>query len=182
MTRSHQHKNVLFPESKNVPIHEIGHYKRKYITKEKILDLASEEFESSGDGLTFRNIISRCSVSKAKAQLCLKNFNRKGTLFTAKYLRSQGIFLISDTKPQQYFSMRDKSRILEHLKKREGNIPVESTGVSLLIPTLLSQSKSSLLSTIKYQTEKAQSFLADLLLLPFMPPYIHKSQLLIVYI
>jgi hypothetical protein len=178
MTCSHQHRNVLFLNSKNVPIHEIGHYKRKYITEEKIQGLAFEIFTSSGNGLTFKNIMSRFSVGKAKAQLCLKNFSRKGTLFTANYLRRQGIFFISNTKPQQYFSMRDRSHILENLKRRKGNIPVEPTGVHQSTPSLLSQSKSSLPYTIKYQTEKAHSFLEVLMLLPFTPPYIHKVQLL----
>ena len=74
--------------------------------------------------------------------------------------------------------MEDKPCILENLKRKK-NIPVEPTGVDLSTASLVSQLNSPVSNAIKYQTEKAQSFLEVLLFLPFTPPYIHKLQLLL---
>lgn len=169
-------KNVLHQAYENVP--EVGHSKRKYITKEEIQDLAREKRKLSGYGITVEDVIRRFSITKAQAQLCLKNFRRKGVLFTARHLIDQGIDLISSTKPQQYFSMQDKPCILENLKRKK-NIPVEPTGVNLSTANLVSLLRSPTSNAIKYQTEKAQSFLEVLLFLPFAPPFMHKLQLLL---
>jgi hypothetical protein len=171
-------KNVLHQAYENVPIPEVGHSKRKYTTKGEIQYLAREKSKSSGYGITVEDVIRRFSVKKKQAQLCLKNFRRKGVLFTARHLIDQGIDLISSTKPQQYFSMQDKPCILENLKGKK-NIPVEPTGVNLSTANHLSQLNSLLSNAVKSQTEKAQSFLDVLQFLPFTPPCIHKLQLLL---
>jgi hypothetical protein len=115
----------------------------------------------------------------------LKHFHARGILFTAEDLINQGIDLIQNTNPQQYFPTCIKADIIEGFKNRK-NVPVEPTGVNLskgsLNPHYSSSSSPSssrhpLPDNLEHQ--KAQSFLDVLAHLPFAPLYIHKLLLML---
>ena len=105
-------------------------------------------------------------------------------IFTAGDLNSQGIFLIENTNPQQYFPACLKADIVENLKKRSNNVLVEPTGSNLLgsnpIGSTLTRSNlpnhGNALSNV-FEHQKAQSFLDVLIHLPFTQLHIHKPQL-----
>jgi hypothetical protein len=166
--------------NRNVLSRKVGHdiKTRNYTTKKTIEDLAEQKYRACGKGIKFEDLKRRFSVNKPQAQQCLKHFHEVGVLFTAQDLTSQGIDLISNTNPQQYFRMSIKPYILQNLKWRK-NVLVEPTGVNLSTANLVSQLNSPLSNAVKNQTEKAQSILEVLLLLPFTPPFMHKLQLLL---
>jgi hypothetical protein len=91
-----------------------------------------------------------------------------GVLFTAGDLNSQGIYLLQNTNPQQYFPSCIKADILENLKKRI-NVQVQ--------PTVSNHSNCGdpLSNILGYQKER--SFLDVLIHLPFTQLHIHKPQL-----
>jgi len=155
-----------------------------------IEELAIEKYKSGGKGIIFKNVQSRFSIRKEKAQRSLKHFHGNGTLFTARDLDCQGISL-QNTNPQQYFPSSIKSDIIEDLKRRSANVLVEPTGSnfigsnfigsnligSTLMVSNLSNHDNALSNALGYQ--KAQSFLDVLINLPFTPLLIHKLQLML---
>jgi hypothetical protein len=173
-------KNVLLQLYENALVDELERSTlRAYISKEKIEEIAIEKYRSNGKGITFKDVITKFSIEKPRAQRSLKHFHATGVLFTAEDLICQGIDLVGNKNPQQYFPTNIKAEILDNLRKRK-TVPVEATGVSLpkggLLPSSSNTySKHPLCNTLEYQ--KAQSFLDVLMLLPFAPPYIHKLQL-----
>ena len=114
----------------NVLVGELGHgiFRRSYISEKKIKDIATEKYRSSGDGITFKDLITRLSSKKPQAQRSLKHFHERDVLFTAEDLISQGLDLIHNTSPQQYFPTCIRADIIEGLKKRK-NVRVQPTGV-----------------------------------------------------
>ncbi|MBV9176310.1 MAG: hypothetical protein JO297_04675, partial [Nitrososphaeraceae archaeon] len=104
----------------------------------------------------------------------MRHFHAKGILFTAEDVINQGIYLIENTSPQQYFPACIKADIIQDLKNRK-SVLVEPTGVNLSKNSHCSSSKHSLSNILEYQ--KVQSFLEVLTQLPFAAPYIHKLQL-----
>lgn len=162
----------------NVPLHRgnnvlvskalRGRSCRLYVTKDKIEDIAIQNYRSRGDGITFHDLERNILLNKSKAQRRLKHFHIRGILFTAEDLINQGIYLIQNTNPQQYFPVCIKAEIIGNLKKRE-NVLVEPTGVT--------SSKHPLSNALEAQ--KAQNFLEVLVSLrrPFAPIGIHKLQL-----
>jgi hypothetical protein len=91
-------------------------------------------------------------------------------LFTFRDLTRQGIRLLENKRPQQYFPSCMKAEIIENLKKRKivhNNLEFQP------LTTSFSSRNSNLL-----QNRRAQSFLDVLLLLPFTLIYIHKLQLI----
>jgi hypothetical protein len=139
-------------------------------------------------GIIFKDVQSRFSIGKAKAQRSLKHSHGNGTLFTARDLDCQGISL-QNTNPQQYFPSSIKADIIEDLKRRSANVLVQPTGSNLIRSNLirsnlirstltasnLSNHGNALSNVLEHQ--KAQSFLEVLILLPFAPLHIHKLQL-----
>lgn len=164
-------KNVPVQIGRNVLVGKIGRsiVHRRCITEEKIKEIAIEKYKSTGKGITIQDVIERFALKKQQAQRSLKHFHAKGIIFTAEDLINQGIYLIQNTNPQQYFAVCVKADILEDIKKRK-NVLVRPTGVSLQKGTLIS-------NQLEYQ--RAQSFLDVLVLLPFAPLYIHKLQLMV---
>lgn len=114
-------KNVLLQMNENVPIDELvqSTHLRGYILKKRIEDLAIEKYRSTGNGITFQDLRREFLIKKSKAQRSLKHFHAKGVLFTGKDLISQGIDLIRNKNPQQYFPSCIKPKTLEDLKKRK---------------------------------------------------------------
>jgi hypothetical protein len=142
---------------------------RKYIQQEQIEETAIQKYRSNGNGITFRDIMTEFSISKkSNAQRMLKFSHAKDILFTGNDLISEGIGLLTNTNPQQYFPSTIKAEIVENLSKRK-NVLVNPTGV---IP-----SKHPLSNTLEAQ--KAQNFLDILVQLHFAPTYIHKLLLML---
>jgi hypothetical protein len=65
---------------------------------------------------------------KSKAQRMLKFSHAKNILFTGNDLMSEGIGILANTNPQQYFPSSIKAHIVENLSKRK-NVLVDPTGV-----------------------------------------------------
>lgn len=118
----------------------------------------------------------RFSFKKTKGQRSLKYFHDGHVLFTAGDLNSQGIYLIQNTNPQQYFPASIKADILENLKKR-WSVHVGPTGSNLSNLYNLSNCGDPLSNALEYH--KAQTFLDVLIHLPFAPLHIHKLQLML---
>jgi hypothetical protein len=158
-------KNVPVQIDENVPVSELGHgvLARSYTSEQKIKDIAIEKYRSGGNGITFQDVIERFSVKKSQAQRSLKHFHARGILFTAEDLISQGIDLVENKSPQQYFPTCIKADIIENLKKRK-NVLVDPTEVT---------SSNAPLSNVLAQ-QKSQNILDLLTNLPFAPLCIHK--------
>jgi hypothetical protein len=142
---------------------------RKYVKQEQIEETAIQKYRSNGHGITFRDIMTEFSISKkSNAQRMLKFSHAKNILFTGNDLMSEGIVLLTNTNPQQYFPSSVKAQIIENLSKRK-NVLVNPTGVC--------PSKHHLSNALEAQ--KAQNFLDILVRLPFAPKYIHKLLLIL---
>jgi hypothetical protein len=161
-------KNVLPQWDENVPITEpvqVG-CSRKLITKRIVKPLAIEKYRANGEGITIEDIIAKCGVKKSKAQRSLKYFYSINVLFTANDLIREGIHLLQNKNPQQYFPACMKAEILENLKKRK-SVPVQPTGVNLPKDSIYPLSNA-----IEHQ--KAHNFLEVLVALAHAPAYIHR--------
>jgi hypothetical protein len=138
---------------------------RKYIVKDNVEKIATEKYRENGLGITFQDIEREFSVNKGKAQRTLKYFHERDVLFTANDLVSDGLNILENKSPQQYFPTCIKAEIIEGLSKRK-NVLVNLTEVH--------PSKASLSSL---EAQKAQNLLDILSLLGHSPLYIHKLQL-----
>ena len=85
-------------------------------------------------------------------------------------MTNQGIHLLKNKNPQQYFPSCIKAEIIENLKKRK---TVHNNQEFRPLSTSFSFANSNVL-----QDKKAQIFLDVLLLIPHTPVYIHKLQLI----
>ena len=92
---------------------------RKYNTKENVENVAIHKYRENGLGITFEDIERGFSVNKAKAQRRLKYFHDRKVLFTANDLKSEGISILQNKNPQQYFPTCIKAEIIEDLSKRK---------------------------------------------------------------
>jgi hypothetical protein len=165
-------KNVLPQRDESVPVAEpvqVGCC-GKQITKEMMEVLAIEKYRANGKGITINDITAKYSVKKSKAQRSLKYFHSIDVLFTAQDLILEGISLLHNKNPQEYFATCMKAEILENLKK-EKSVPVDATGVNLPKDSLY-----SLFNSIEHQ--KTNAFLEVLVALAYAPPYIHKLVLM----
>jgi hypothetical protein len=180
-------KNVLLDSDPSVLDPQVAHVPIgcSRITRKTIEDLAIETYRSCGKGITIKEVQEKFSFKKTRAQRSLKHFHIRQVIFTAGDLNSQGIFLIENTNPQQYFPACLKADIVENLKKRTNNVLVQPTGSNLIGSTLTGSNLSNhgnalsnaLSNALGYQ--KAQSFLDVLITLPFTPLLIHKLQLMV---
>ena len=144
----------------------------------RLNEIATEKYKSSGYGITFEDLTTRFRIKRPQAQRSLKHFHARGILFTAVDLINQGINLIQNTNPQQYFPTCIKADIIEGFKKRK-NVQVQPTGVNLSKGSLNPSSSSRHPLSDNLEHQKAQSFLDVLAHLPFAPLYIHKLQLML---
>jgi hypothetical protein len=111
-------KNVLPQRDESVPVAEpvqVGCC-GKQITKEMMEVLAIEKYRANGKGITINDITSKYSVKKSKAQRSLKYFHSRDVLFTAQDLVREGIHLLQNKNPQEYFAACMKAEILESQK------------------------------------------------------------------
>lgn len=169
-----QAKNVRLTLSENVPLDQLVSklLPRHYIKSDKIKDLA---VESGSKGITYVDVMREFQENKRKSQRTLKYLRSKKILFTVQDLICKGIELppkIGNRKPQRYYAASIKADIIENMK----NVPVQPTGVNLWGNIILPHDQLKPLSNT-LQNHKAQSFLEGLLLLPYVPLYMHKLQL-----
>jgi hypothetical protein len=143
---------------------------KRNVLKAGIERIAIEKFRSSGFGITYPDVQREYPIMKKHAQRSLKYLHGRGVLFTASDLTNQGIHLLENKNPQQYFPSCIKAEIIENLKKRK---TVHNNQEFRPLSTSFSFANSNVL-----QDKKAQTFLHVLLLIPYYPPYIHKLQLI----
>lgn len=167
-------KSVQLDYKSNVLEHQVAHVPiaGRQITRKTIEGLATEKYRSCGKGITFEDLQKRFSLRKTRVQRSLKHFHDCHVLFTGGDLISQGIHLIQNTNPQQYFPTCIKYDIVEDLKKRSRNVQVEPTGSNL---SNLSKVGDAISNIIEYH--KVQGFLDVLNQLHFTELYIHRLQL-----
>lgn len=146
---------------------------KQNIIKAGIEKIAIAKFRSSGYGLTHSDVQEEYSVDKKHAQRSLKHLHCRGALFTAADLRNQGVHLLVNKNPQQYFPACIKGEILEKIRKRK-YVQVKDAPCP---GAVLSSGQYAISNILQYQ--KAQNFLEVLWLLPFTPPYIHKLFLIL---
>lgn len=106
---------------------------REYVRKHIVERIAIEKYQKNGLGITFEDIQSEFSVNKHRGRRTLKYFHERKVLFTANDLILEGITVLKNTSPQQYFPTCIKAVIIEGLSKRE-SVLVNPTGVDLLAP------------------------------------------------
>ena len=108
---------------------------RSYIHSSTIIELATDKFEKTGKGITYKDLTDAgISIHKNHAQDILKYHLRKGDIFKLK-----------DKRPQQYYPTNIKSKVIEKIAK---NTPIDLTGVDLL--STPSSSKSPLSQCLQY--------------------------------
>jgi hypothetical protein len=148
---------------------------RKYVPKDNVEKIAIDKYRENGLGITIGDIEREFSVNKAKAQRTLKYFHERTVLFTAKDLIAEGITILQNKSPQQYFPTCIKSEIIEDLSKRK-SVLVNPTGVmhsSTSFSSLTRTSPSNTRDQIVLQTLEGHV----LPLLPTAPLFIHNIHL-----
>jgi hypothetical protein len=120
-TLPRDNSNVLPQKDESVPVTELVQVGccRKLITKKMVESLAIEKYRANGKGITIEDITTKSSVRKSKAQRSLKYFHSRGVPFTAQDLMQQGIDLLQNKNPQEYFATCMKAEILENLEKKK---------------------------------------------------------------
>ena len=159
--------------SANLPLGEVAHIMsiRNYISKDKIEKIAIDKYRENGLGITIGDIGREYSVNKAKAQRTLKYFHEGKVLFTANDLFAEGISILQNKSPQQYFPTCIKAEIIKDLHNRKS---------VLVSPTGVNQSSTPLSSLISDTSDQIviQTLEGHILpLLPTSPSYIHNIHL-----
>jgi hypothetical protein len=132
---------------------------------------AMQKYRRCGHGITFEDIEKEFSVNKVKAQRRLKYFHGSRRLFTANDLISEGIWILQNKSPQEYFPTCIKAEIIKDLNKRK-NIQVKPTGVAQS-SVLISNTSSNSIDQIVLQTLEGHV----LPLLPEAPLLVHNIHL-----
>jgi hypothetical protein len=91
----------------------------KYKTKDIVEKISIEKYQKNGLGITIEDIERSFSINKVNAQRKLKYFHERDILFTANDIILEGITVLQNKSPQQYFPTCIKSKIVEGLSKRE---------------------------------------------------------------
>ena len=132
--------------------------------------IAIEKYQKNGLGITFEDIEREFFLNKAKAQRTLKYFHDRQVLFTANDLKSEGIIVLKNTSPQQYFPSLVKAKIIEDLVKRN-NVLVNPTGVDLFAPPSSSKSASATSNDLDIVNQTLEGNVLPLL--PQAPIFLH---------
>ena len=142
---------------------------RRYISKDILERIAIEKYKNNGLGITFEDIEREFSLNKVEARRRLKYFHERQVLFTANNLKSEGITVLKNTSPQQYFPTCIKAEIVEGISKRE-NVLVNPTGVDLLAPPS-SKSASATTYDLDIVNQTLEGYVLPLL--PQAPIFLH---------
>jgi hypothetical protein len=149
---------------KSVPNEHLVHtsgYKRHYLKKAHVKELAEKNYSENGRGITVLDIMANFKVKQGKAQRTVKNLHTKKFLFTGEDLQKQGIAIrgIKRENPQIYYLTEMKAKIIEDNKN---NVLNETTGTNL---NLVDRQK------VRYFRDILYKFFAAML-------YIHKLQMM----
>jgi hypothetical protein len=168
-------ENISLDPRQNVPLALLGQCvdgdgvgcrRRRYRSTTEVEKLAVEKYKKNGKGITFNDLIS-CGLAKHKQQAQI----------TLKYcLKNKVLFTISDHKPQQYYAVCLKSKILHANMPR--NIPIQPTGVGLSNippPYSIINSKNNTSSSDVLVIQSLEGYVLPLL--SSAPLYIHIIQL-----
>jgi hypothetical protein len=166
----HLFANVPLAPETNVPIGPLdqqgssSELRRHRITCTEIEGLAIKTFDKSKKAITFTDLQEVYGLTKKQAQRKLKDCcaNR------VKSSSEKVLFAPGKHKPQHYYPVCRKAEVMAQLMEKE-NVPINPTEVTYPISPLVNA----------IQLQKAQNFLDILVLLPFVPPYIHKLQLML---
>ena len=143
---------------------------RKYKTKDIVEKIAIEKYQKNGLGITIEDVERNFYVNKAKAQRTLKHFHDRKVLFTANDLILEGITVLKNTSPQQYFPTCIKAVIIEGFSKRE-SVLVDPTGVDLLAPPPSSSKSTSSPFEVDIVNQTLEGYVLPLL--PQVPIFLH---------
>ena len=88
-----------------------------------------QKYRRGGHGITFDDIRREFSVNKDKAQRRLKYFHAEEVLFTANDLISEGINVLKNKSPQEFFPTCIRAEIIEALTKQK-SVQVKPTGAT----------------------------------------------------
>jgi hypothetical protein len=136
--------------------------RRSYIHSSTIIELATDKFEKTGKGITYKDLVDAgISIHKKHTQVILKYHLRKGNIFTLK-----------DKRPQQYYPTHIKSEVIEKILAK--NTPIDPTGVGIIptSPSSSSSSKSPLSQCLQYTAiHTLEGYVLPLL--PQAPLFIH---------
>jgi hypothetical protein len=149
-------------------------HRQKNTARKKIEEIAIRKYKTCGHGLNFIDVMEDFHIRKRQAQLTLKHQHNKGVFFTAKDLGRQGVNLMKNKKPQEYFPSCIKAEILENFKKKKYT---NSSAPESLSTTIHPFQKDAIATAFEYQ--RAHSLLDTLLLLPYRTPYIHRLLLIL---
>jgi hypothetical protein len=134
---------------------------KSYIHSSTIIDLATDKFEKTGKGITYKDLMDAgIVIHKRHAQDILKYHLRKGDIFTLK-----------DKRPQQYYPTGIRAEVIEKIAK---NTPIDPTGVGILSTSHSSSSpsKSPLCQCFQYTSiHTLEGYVLPLL--PDAPLFIH---------
>lgn len=144
---------------------------RKYISNKEIETSAIQKYRRCGHGITFEDIVKEFSVNKVKAQRRLKYFHGSTGLFTANDLISEGIWILQNKSPQEYFPSCIKAEIIEDLNKRK-NVPVKPTGATHSSALISNPYSNSIDQTV---IQSLEGYVLPLL--PAAPLFIHNIHL-----
>jgi hypothetical protein len=99
---------------------------KTYLKAVNVKKLAEKIYNENGRGITFEDIMTEFGVKERKAQRTLKHFHARKVLFTALDLEIEGFHIkgIKRKRPQRYFSIGSKTKVLERLKN---NVPKDTT-------------------------------------------------------
>ncbi len=127
-------------------------------------DIAIQKYRRGGHGITFDDIRRECSVSKGVAQRRLKYFHAREVLFTANDLISEGINVLKNKSPQEFFPTCIRAEIIEALTKQK-SVQVNPTGAT----------HSSVLTSSDFIDQTLEGHVLPLL--PEAPLHIHNIHL-----
>jgi hypothetical protein len=96
-----------------IPSSDRKAFSKRSVLQTEIEKLAIKKFRSSGYGLIFTDVQREYSIGKNHAQRSLKHLHGRKVLFTPRDLIRQGIPLLANKNPQQYFPTCNKVEIIE---------------------------------------------------------------------
>jgi len=93
--------------------------RKKYIRKKIIESYAKLKFERTGKGFTYEDFVNTFDLTKESAQRSIRHLLEAKIIFSARDLEQYGIKIhgLKSSRPQQYYSTKMKSTIIEKFKK-----------------------------------------------------------------
>ncbi len=138
-----------------------------------VLNFAIEKYSKSHLGIDFADLEQfGCKKSKAQSilkRMCNESHDKNGQKHPPLLFRS-----LIRSCPQKYYPASVKADVIEYMKKKK-MVPTDPTEVTTSLITPFSKSRYPLSNIM--ESEKANSFLEALILIPYQPAYIHNIHL-----